>query len=58
MAATSPVRPEPPTERRGGYAANGAKVGELPKPPKEATVSPAADPATAASETPEASQES
>ena len=45
MAETSPIRPEPPTERRGGYPANGAKVGELPKPPKQATVSPTAEPA-------------
>jgi hypothetical protein len=44
MADTSSVRPEPPTERPGGYPANGAKVGELPKPPKQATVSPAKEP--------------
>jgi hypothetical protein len=45
MAETPPIRPEPPTERRGGYPANGAKVGELPKPPKQATVSPTTEPA-------------
>jgi hypothetical protein len=45
MAETPPIRPEPPTERRGGYPANGAKVGELPKPPKQATVNPATEPA-------------
>ena len=42
MSDSSP-RPDQPTERPGGYPANGAKVGDLPKPPKEATV-PAPDP--------------
>ena len=50
MAETPPIRPEPPTERRGGYPANGAKVGELPKPPKQATVSPSAEPAAGQAE--------
>jgi hypothetical protein len=50
MAETPPIRPEPPTERRGGYPANGAKVGELPKPPKEATVSPTEKPAAGQAE--------
>jgi len=57
MAETAPIRPEPPTERRGGYPANGAKVGELPKPPKQATVSPTTDPAAGHAEN-TASQES
>ena len=52
MAESSSVRPDPPTERRGGYPANGVKIGELPKPPKEATVgsSPAATPEAPASD--------
>ena len=51
MAESSSARPDPPTERRGGYAANGVKVSDLPKPPKEATVNPSADPASGASAT-------
>jgi hypothetical protein len=58
MAETPPIRPEPPTERRGGYPANGAKVGELPKPPKQATVSPTPEPPGHADDTQAASQES
>jgi hypothetical protein len=54
MAETSPLRPEPPTERRGGYPANGAKVGELPKPPKQATVSPDATPVDGPADDPQA----
>jgi hypothetical protein len=60
MAESSPpVRPDPPTERRGGYPANGVKIGDLPKPPKEATVGPAANPGTtpAQAETPTAHDE-
>ena len=58
MADTSPIRPDPPTERRGGYAANGAKVGELPKPPKQATVSPTAEPVEGQADDPQAPPES
>ena len=58
MADTSPIRPEPPTERRGGYAANGAKVGELPKPPKQATVSPTTEPADGRADDTAAGQQS
>ena len=58
MADTSPIRPEPPTERRGGYAANGAKVGDLPKPPKQATVGPTAEPVDGQADEPQAAPES